>query len=54
MQAGTFAAGYLAIWVAFSLTAAGVQWVLDQTATLTSDMKVASTVLSGAILVYRL
>jgi predicted metal-binding membrane protein len=51
MRAGIFAAGYLAIWVTFSLTAAGVQWALDQMAMLTTDMKVASTVLSGVILV---
>jgi predicted metal-binding membrane protein len=51
MRAGIFAAGYLAIWVAFSLTATGVQWALEQIAMLTSDMKVASAVLSGVILV---
>ena len=49
IQAGFFAAGYLTIWTVFSLTAAALQWSVDQMAMLTSDMRLASGVLSGVI-----
>lgn len=51
MQAGFFSAGYLAVWIVFSLGAAALQWSADQVAMLTSDMRVASGVLAGVILV---
>jgi predicted metal-binding membrane protein len=50
VQAGFFAAGYLTVWIGFSLAAAALQWSADRMAMLTPDMRVASTVLSGAIL----
>jgi predicted metal-binding membrane protein len=50
LQAGFFAAGYLTVWIAFSLAAAALQWSADRMAMLTPDMRAASTVLSGAIL----
>ena len=49
MQTGFFAAGYLIVWILFSFTAASLQWSADQMAMLTSDMRVASAVLSGVI-----
>jgi predicted metal-binding membrane protein len=50
MRAGIFALGYLAVWSAFSLAAAALQWGLDQAAMLTGEMKLASTVLVGAVI----
>jgi predicted metal-binding membrane protein len=49
MRAGVFALGYLAVWTAFSLAAAALQWALDQVAMLSSDMAITSAVVAGAI-----
>jgi predicted metal-binding membrane protein len=50
LHAGFFAAGYLTVWIVFSLAAATLQWSADRMAMLTSEMRVASGVLSGVIL----
>lgn len=48
---GFFAAGYLAVWVAFSGVAAVVQWTLHSLAVLSPGMRTASPVVSAAILI---
>jgi predicted metal-binding membrane protein len=48
---GVFAAGYLAVWFAFSLAATFAQFLLDRALLLTPMMESASAVLSGALLV---
>lgn len=47
---GVFAAGYLAVWSAFSLAATGLQWGLEQAALLSSAMAGARPLLGGALL----
>jgi predicted metal-binding membrane protein len=51
LRAGAFALGYLAVWTVFSLGAAAAQWALDQAAMMTGEMRLASTVLVGAVIV---
>jgi predicted metal-binding membrane protein len=46
-----FAAGYVLVWTAFSAVAALAQWVLHDTAMLSSAMAASSGWLSGAILI---
>ena len=46
-----FAAGYLTAWGAFSITAAGVQWMLVQLGWLSGVMATTSTRLGGVILI---
>jgi len=46
-----FAAGYLAVWVGFSVAAALVQWALHETALLSPMMAASSPKLGGAILI---
>lgn len=46
-----FATGYLIVWVAFSAAAALMQWALHSAAVLSADMRVASPVVGGAILI---
>lgn len=46
-----FGAGYLLVWVGFSLGATGLQWGLDQAMLLSPSMALASRPLAGAILV---
>jgi predicted metal-binding membrane protein len=48
--AGVFAAGYLAVWSAFSLAATGLQWGLEQAALLSPMMAGAGPLLGGALL----
>ena len=48
---GVFAAGYLAMWGAFSLVATGLQWGLETTGLLSSMMASTSMMLGGALLV---
>ncbi len=48
---GSFAAGYLLAWTAFSLAAATAQWSLHRTLLLTPGMASASAALSGLLLV---
>jgi len=50
VRAGVFALGYLAVWTAFSLAAAALQWAVDQVAMLSSDMAITSAVVAGAII----
>ena len=52
-RAGTFAfaCGYLLVWGGFSLAAAFLHWVLDQSGLLTMAMASASAVLGGAVLI---
>ncbi len=46
-----FASGYLAVWLAFSAVAALVQWALHSLALLSPEMRSASPILSGVILI---
>jgi predicted metal-binding membrane protein len=48
---GWFLAGYLAAWIAFSLVAAGAQWILTHLALLTPMMQSASGIFGGFILI---
>lgn len=47
---GIFAAGYLAVWMLFSVLAAAAQWVLHSTALLSPMMVSTSPVLGGLLL----
>ncbi len=47
---GVFAAGYLAMWGAFSIVATGLQWALEGTGLLSSMMASTSLVLGGVLL----
>lgn len=46
-----FAAGYLTVWWAFSAVAAAVQWQLHSAAVLSPEMRAASPLVGGAILI---
>jgi len=46
-----FVAGYLLVWMAFSLIATGAQWLLAALALLTVMMVTASGILAGALLI---
>jgi predicted metal-binding membrane protein len=48
---GLFAAGYLAVWGAFSLIATTVQWGLDQLGVLSPIMATTEALLGGTILI---
>jgi hypothetical protein len=48
---GWFAAGYFLAWTGFSLGATFVQWVIERTALLDSQMASASNVLGGIVLI---
>ncbi len=48
---GVFAAGYLAMWGAFSVAAAGLQWGLERTGLLSSMMASTSLALGGTLLI---
>lgn len=48
---GAFAAGYLIVWTAFSLTATTLQWALEQAALLSPMMVSASPWLGGGLLI---
>jgi predicted metal-binding membrane protein len=48
---GWFAAGYFLVWVAFSLAATLVQWVVERAALLDSRMASASNMLAGTVLI---
>ena len=48
---GLFASGYLIVWTAFSFVAAGLQWMLEQTALLSPMMISASPYLGGGLLI---
>lgn len=49
--AGVFALGYVAVWVAFSLTATTLQWGLDAVALLSPAMATTSVAVAGVVLV---
>ena len=51
VPAAVFAAGYVAIWCAFSLAAAVGQWLLHRTALLSPMMASSSALLAGALLI---
>ena len=46
-----FGAGYLLAWSAFSIAATLLQWLLRETALLTTMMRTASTALAGSLLI---
>lgn len=48
---GWFFAGYLAVWIAFSVLATGAQWALTSMALLTPTMAASGGILGGALLV---
>jgi predicted metal-binding membrane protein len=48
---GWFVAGYLSVWIAFSLAATGAQWTLTRLALLTPMMASASGVFGGLVLI---
>jgi len=48
---GGFMLGYVAVWATFSLAAATLQYVLEQTALLSPMMETTSTVLAGVVLI---
>lgn len=48
---GIFAAGYLAVWLLFSLAATFGQWLLERSLLLTPMMESRSTVLDGVLLI---
>ena len=47
---GAFAFGYVAVWVAFSLVATGLQWALDRAGLLSGTMASGSVVLAALLL----
>jgi predicted metal-binding membrane protein len=49
--AGVFALGYVAVWMAFSLTAAALQWGLDAATLLSPMMATTSIAAAGLVLV---
>ena len=49
--AGWFAAGYLMVWIAFSILATSGQWALDRAAMLTPMMASSNRVLGGVVLI---
>jgi predicted metal-binding membrane protein len=52
MRAGSmFAAGHLTIWIGFSVVAAALQWLLHRSMLLSSDMSLASSRISGIVLI---
>lgn len=46
-----FIAGYLAIWTAYSVAAAGLQWLLHERALISSAMTIHDSYLAGGILI---
>ena len=48
---GWFAGGYFLTWIAFSLAATLIQWMIERAALLDSRMASASTVLGGIVLI---
>lgn len=46
-----FVAGYLAVWLAFAMVAAIIQWVLQQVALLSSSMGHVNALLGGTLLI---
>lgn len=48
---GGFMFGYVAVWATFSLVAAALQFVLEQSALMSPMMETTSTVLAGAVLI---
>jgi predicted metal-binding membrane protein len=48
---GSFASGYIAVWVVFSLAAAALQFGLEKAALLSPMMKTTSIALAGAVLI---
>jgi predicted metal-binding membrane protein len=48
---GWFAAGYFLVWIGFSLAATLVQWAIERSALLDSQMASASNVLGGIVLI---
>ena len=50
-RTGLFVFGYILVWTAFSLAAATAQWVLHGTALLSAQMKSASPVAGGGLLI---
>ncbi|MGH8670934.1 MAG: DUF2182 domain-containing protein [Burkholderiales bacterium] len=50
-SAGSFAAGYLLAWAAFSLVAMAAQWGMQELGALSSMMRTTNSVLAGALLV---
>ncbi|RVD53828.1 DUF2182 domain-containing protein [Mesorhizobium sp. M7A.F.Ca.ET.027.03.2.1] len=48
---GWFFAGYLAVWVVFSLLATGAQWLLARLALLDPSMETGSAILGGLVLI---
>ncbi|RUW58886.1 DUF2182 domain-containing protein [Mesorhizobium sp. M7A.F.Ca.US.008.03.1.1] len=48
---GWFFAGYLAVWVVFSLLATGAQWLLARLALLDPSMATGSAILGGLVLI---
>jgi predicted metal-binding membrane protein len=48
---GWFAAGYLLVWVGFSLAATFVQWAVERAALLDSQMATGSNVFAAAVLI---
>jgi len=50
-SAGAFAAGYLFVWLLFSIAAVAAQWLLQGAGLLTPTMQVAGNPLAGALLV---
>lgn len=49
-SAGAFAAGYLTVWLLFSIAAVAAQWLLQWTGMLTPTLQVSGNLLAGAIL----
>ena len=47
---GTFAMGYMAVWMAFSLAAAALQFGMEKAALLSPMMQTTSTAVTGAVL----
>jgi predicted metal-binding membrane protein len=48
---GLFVLGYLVVWVAFSLGGTALQWGLDRTGLLSTEMSVSSATLAGVLLI---
>ena len=51
-RTGEFVAGYLAVWLAFSVVATAAQWALDEAELLSAAMMTSDRMLAGSLLLY--
>lgn len=51
VETGVFVLGYLVVWTVFSIAAAGAEWGLNRAALLSDDLRAATPLIGGAILI---